>query len=218
MCENKGQTHMSYYIGIGGQMRSGKDTVADYLAPKIGYERASFASNVKRIYCETFGVDIEFVEKWKVIPENPPGFDSTVRQGLQLIGDGFRKIKGDIWVELALRDKNRKAVISDCRYINELKAVKDSGGYNILMCRPGYENNDPNGSEAQIRPLADYFASTKQEGVVKAGLDAPYGCEFVDFFIINNGTVEDLFAKSDQFGRFLRECHQVGGIIPTAGG
>ena len=140
-------------IGVAGQMRAGKDTISDYLTTIIGFERASFAANVKRVFCETFGVNLEFVEKWKVIPEVPPCFSSTVRQGLQQIGDGFRKIKGDIWVELVFRVLNKNIVISDGRYINELERIRKEKGLNILVWRPGYENNDPNGSEAQLKPV-----------------------------------------------------------------
>ena len=188
-------------IGVAGQMRAGKDTISDYLTTIIGFERASFAANVKRVFCETFGVNLEFVEKWKVIPEVPPGFSSTVRQGLQQIGDGFRKIKGDIWVELVFRVLNKNIVISDGRYINELERIRKEKGLNILVWRPGYENNDPNGSEAQLKPVLDYFAKIGQEGDVRnigRPANAPCGAEFVDLFLINYGSVQDLYEKVDK--------------------
>ena len=107
-------------VGFAGQMQNGKDTAADYLFEKIKHkwgdvERASFADNVKRIFCETFNVDRSFVEEWKTKSEIPEGFDSPVRQGLQQIGDGFRKIQGKIWIELAFRDRANPAIFSDVR-------------------------------------------------------------------------------------------------------
>ena len=92
------------YVGIAGQKQNGKDTVADYVQDQLAqddefvfkFERAAFAANVKRVFVETFDVTYEFIEKWKTIPEPPPGFDMSVREGLQFIGDGFRKIKSSI--------------------------------------------------------------------------------------------------------------------------
>ena len=77
-------------VGVGGQMQNGKDTIADYLHDVFSWERNAFAAGVKKVFCDTFGVDEAFIEKWKVIPEPPTGFLKTVRQSLQFIGDGFR--------------------------------------------------------------------------------------------------------------------------------
>jgi hypothetical protein len=184
-------------IGVAGQARFGKDIISDYLAPKLNFSRAAFAQGVKKIFCETFNVDMDFIERWKVIPEPPPGFDMPVRQALQFIGDGFRQIKKDVWVEAIFRHDPEDIIISDVRYCNELIAIKNNGGINILLLRPGYENNDSNQSESQIRNLVDWFASKNIEGNVQniSKESGPYGCEFVDYFIINNGTLEDLYNK-----------------------
>lgn len=209
---------MKKIVGIAGQMQNGKDTLADYLASKLKYNinyeddsflsylwsRGSFASEVKRIFSETFNVSLEFIEEWKVKAECPPGFDMPIRKGLQFIGDGFRKIQGNIWIDLAIRNIKSPTVISDCRYLNELDAISNSKGVCVLIWRPGKENDDPNGSESQIRPLVDWFAQTGLEGNVVAELrdrglqdDIPSDCAKVDLFIKNDGTKEDLFAKAD---------------------
>jgi hypothetical protein len=191
---------MGNIVGFAGQMQNGKDTAADYMFEKIkskwaDVERASFADNVKRIFCETFNVDRSFVEEWKTKSEVPEGFDSPVRQGLQQIGDGFRKIQGKIWIELAFRNRVRSAIFSDVRYINELKKIKEVGGTTVLVWRPGHENEDPNGSEAQIKPLVDWFAS--QPCSSRQHLPPPEGVEYVDHFLVNDGSVEDLCDKVD---------------------
>lgn len=184
-------------IGVAGQARFGKDIISDYLAPKLNFSRSAFAQGVKKIFCETFNVDMDFIERWKVIPEPPPGFDMPVRQALQFIGDGFRQIKKDVWVEAIFRHNPEDVIISDVRYCNELIAIKNKGGINILLWRPGYENNDSNQSESQIRNLVDWFASKNIEGNVQniSKESGPYGREFIDYFIINNGTLEDLYNK-----------------------
>jgi len=193
-------------IGLAGQMRNGKDVIADYLALNLGWERTAFAKNVKQVFMDTFDVSWDFVEEWKVKPENPPSFDMPIRQGLQFIGDGFRKIQGDIWIELAFRKMTKPSIISDVRYINELVKINDVDGINILVYRPGHLNDDPNGSEAQIKPVVEWFRDTGLEGnVVEQVLeqkccatDIPHDCLKVDLFIINDGNLDDLYDKCSQ--------------------
>jgi hypothetical protein len=204
-----------HLVGVGGQLQNGKDTIADELAILLGnktemtWQRVAFARDVKRIFSETFNVDYDFIEKWKVVPEPPPGFDMSVRKALQFIGDGFRQIQSNIWIELAMRNMDRPSVCSDIRYINELKKIFEMGGLTVLVWRPGKENNDKNGSEAQIRPLIDWLVKHKIEGNVATGVgqlsrtpegafllsEAPYGIEFVDLFIHNNEGIEQLHEK-----------------------
>jgi hypothetical protein len=182
-----------------GQKLQGKDLAADHLAVVLGWERSAFATAVKEIYYETFGVNLEFVEKWKSRKEIPPGFEMTVRESLQFIGDGFRRIQGGIWVNLAFRNIYRSTIFSDGRYINELKKVREEGGINVLLYRPGYINDDPNGSEAQIKPLVEWFVEQGYEGVVDKFhfVNIPEQVELVDIFLRNDGTPEDLYSKLD---------------------
>lgn len=186
-------------IGLAGQQRNGKDVISDYLAERLGWERGAFAASVKKVFCDTFDVDLDFVEEWKANKEIPPGFQMNVRQGLQFIGDGFRKIQDNIWIELAFRGRENPFVISDVRYTNELKKIKKMGGLNILVYRPGYLNDDPNGSEAQIRSYVEYFISHCEEGIWKnRDTDYDYYDLLIDAFIINDGTLEELYHKVDK--------------------
>lgn len=207
-------------IGMASQARGGKDVTANYLSRVLGWGRSSFASNVKRIFADAFNVDQDFIENWKTVPDNAPGLDVPLRKGLQQIGDGFRKIKGDIWIDLAFRNRTDSFIISDVRYFNEMKRIRQEGGVNILLYRPGFLNDDPCGSEAQIRTLIDPFVELNGwEGVMTQNIherlvDAweakqrlsvfttdchvpmpPF--HLVDIFLINNGTLEDLYAKCD---------------------
>lgn len=183
-------------IGVAGQFRNGKDEIANYIADKLKLKRAAFASNVKKIFCETFNVDLNFVESWKTKPEPPPGFDMPVRQALQFIGDGFRKIKRDIWVDLIFRNNPKEITISDVRYINELIEIRKNNGINILVHRPGYLNNDPSESESQIKIFVEYYLEKNIEGKADE-TDEKFG--LIDYFIINNGTLDDLYNKIDKF-------------------
>jgi hypothetical protein len=181
-------------------MRSGKNVTGEYLCSKGGFVPASFAKPVKEIYCRAFSVDMDFVEKWKVIDEPPPGFEKTVRQSLQFIGDGFRSINPNVWVDYAFNNNPEKSCYMDGRYLNELSRVRLEGGANILLWRPRHENNDSNQSEAQVKPLVEWYAERRIEGEVGM-LDrssAPKGCELVDFFLINEGDIASLYRKIDR--------------------
>lgn len=186
-------------IAIAGQMRNGKNEIGEYICRKINYTPVSFATPVKKIFCDAFSVDMNFVEEWKVKSEPPKLFNKNVRQALQFIGDGFRQIYSDVWVEYAIKNNPDYCCYMDARYINELFRIRERGGVNILVWRPGFENNDTNQSEAQIKPLLDWYIYKNIEGDVSQidKKDCPHGCDYIDFFIINNGTLENLYNKVD---------------------
>ncbi len=187
-----------------GQLASGKDEFCNYLVTKLpGWKRTSFAKAVKDIFNDAFSVDNDFIEEWKRKPEVPPGFLKPVRQSLQFIGDGFRQIKAEIWVERAFRDADR-SIISDGRYFNEGIRTRERGGINVLLWRPGFENDDPNPSESQLRPVVDWYTSIyksqKLEGFIWPKVDAPSylpEAKLFDLFLVNDGTIDDLFNKID---------------------
>lgn len=181
------------HIAVFGQAAFGKDVLSNYLKENLKnnfiWERASFADAVKRVFEESFGFDREFTEKWKRIPESPEGLELPVRQSLQLIGDGFRKIKKNIWIEIVFRDKTKNLILSDGRYLNESVHVKKNGGINILIYRKGFMNDDPNPSEAELKSKIKYFDSNYEDG--------PIQDEYFDFFIRNDSTVENYYKKID---------------------
>lgn len=192
-------------VAFAGQLASGKDVSADYLAQKVNenkksgsWERSAFASAVKKVYMDAFDVDKNFIELWKRKDEIPEGMSMNVRKSLQFIGDGFRQIKPSIWIDIALREENKQLIISDARYINEAKAIRAKGGINIILYREGYLNNDPNPSESQIKPLVQYCLSNQGDGPIAKYANGPFGLELYDFFLINNGTINDLHNKIDK--------------------
>jgi DNA-binding transcriptional regulator YiaG len=185
-----------FVIGVAGQAQNGKDTLADYIHLKINelqkeveWHRSSLAKNVKKVFAETFNVSYEFIEKWKTRDEIPEGFNMPIRKALQFIGDGFRGIQNDIWLDSCFRDETRNVIISDVRYLNEARRIHTYRGVNILIAHPYRINNDPNGSEAEIRPYSVYFLN--QVGF-------PPHTELFDIFIKNDGSIEDLYAKADE--------------------
>lgn len=103
--------------------------------------------------------------KWKNLPGydaswyfsnefDPSGF-LTSRQIMQIIGtDIFRKLKQNVWAEATLNKiKNENydfAIIADCRFPNEVDAVKSANGYVIkLTLNP---HNSTHLSEVSLDP------------------------------------------------------------------
>lgn len=202
-------------IGTSGQAQNGKDTIADRVMAHMErstegreqWKRTAFAAKVKQIFCETFNVDLDFVEKWKTVPEPPPGFDLPVRKSLQFIGDGFREIQPTVWLDQPFRDRSVPLIISDVRYVNEFVRVKAEGGLNILVVRPDRMNDDPNGSEAQIKPFANWLYNHfgKEDKLIfdlrkfnwNLYEDFPSLIQFIDVFVCNKSTKEDLLNSID---------------------
>ena len=185
-------------VCFSGQLANGKDMSADYLIAKLNalgsqWHRCAFGDAVKEVFMRAFGKSRAWVEEWKRKDIAPPGFSRTVRQSLQFIGDGFRKIQPKIWVN-KLYDGNRQdnIVISDGRYNSEWDSVYERDGVSILVWRPGHENEIQHDSESQIMPHLEKLRESQQKTGVVAIEDVPF-----DFLLINDGTPEQLYYKID---------------------
>ena len=139
-------------IGICGFIGSGKDTIADYLVNIHQFRRESFANSLKDAVAQVFGWDRDMLEgrtrqsrEWReqVDPwwaERLNMSDLTPRWVLQHWGTEVcrRAFHDDIWIaalENKLRNSTDDIVISDCRFPNEIKSIKDAGGIVIRVIR-----------------------------------------------------------------------------------
>lgn len=139
-------------IGICGFIGSGKDTIADYLVNNHGFRRESFANTLKDAVSAVFGWDRtmlegrtkearawrEQVDTWWAERLSMP--DLTPRLMLQIWGtEVCRKgFHDDIWIaslENKLRTSKDDVVISDCRFPNEIRAIKNAGGKVVRVVR-----------------------------------------------------------------------------------
>jgi hypothetical protein len=139
-------------IGVCGLIGSGKDTIADYLQNIHQFRRESFAHTLKDAVAAVFGWDRELLEgrtkesrawreqvdTWWAERLNMPNL--TPRLVLQLWGtEVCRKgFHDNIWIaslENKLRKTTDDVVISDCRFPNEIKAIKEAGGIVIRVIR-----------------------------------------------------------------------------------
>ena len=139
-------------IGVCGFIGSGKDTVADYLVNFHEFRRESFASTLKDAVASVFGWDRTMLEgrtaqarEWReqVDPwwaerlEMPTLTPRWVLQnwGTEVCRNAFHN---DIWIaslENKLRRSRNNTVISDCRFYNEVAAIKNQGGRVIWIQR-----------------------------------------------------------------------------------
>jgi hypothetical protein len=139
-------------IGICGLIGAGKDTIADYLVNIHQFRRESFANTLKDAVSAVFGWDRELLEgrtkqsrewreqvdPWWAERLNMP--DLTPRWVLQYWGTEVARkaFHDDIWIaslENKLRTSSDDIVISDCRFPNEIAAIKNAGGTVIRVVR-----------------------------------------------------------------------------------
>ena len=195
-------------IGLAAQKQNGKDTLADYLLDRhlVKWDRRAWADGLKKTVSEVFGVDRYFIEEWKENPEPPPGWSITMRKCLQFVGDGMRQVKGDCWLEYTTRDRQASTIITDGRYLNELAKIKELGGFNLLVYRPGFLNDIDHPSESQLRPVVEFFVERKWHGRVRFKTDqfaqqqaVPEGADYIDYVIWNDGDIIQLRKKVDEF-------------------
>ena len=201
-------------IGICGLIGAGKDTVADYLVNIHGYRRESFANTLKDAVAAVFGWDRtllegrtkearewrEQVDTWWANRLNMP--ELTPRWVLQYWGtDVLRNhFHDDIWIA-SLENKLRKTrddiVISDCRFPNEIRAIKNQGGSVIRIVR----GQDPAWMEAAHAYMSG--PSTIGWALSKNILDSfgihasEYSWAATDFDIVldNNGSIDTLYKQ-----------------------
>jgi len=180
-------------IGVVGLIGSGKDTVSKRLEQKHGFRRDSFAKSLKDAVSAMFNWDREMLEgngddsrQWREQPDEfwSKKFGKTVtpRWVLQHFGtEVMRQHMHDaIWIDSCLsRYDGKPTVISDTRFQNELKTIKENKGQIILVKR----------GELPTRE------QMQDKGAHKSEWDW-MGWNF-DHVIENDGTKEDLYKKVD---------------------
>lgn len=147
-------------VGISGKAGSGKDTSYALLKEHLennGYKvcKLSFAKKLKDACSLLFNWDRDRLEtdfEYKEGNTNDDGtpdlacaeFGLTRRQIMQLVGtecfrDGLNK---DTWIKLLKLDIDSGeydeydyGFVPDCRFLNEINFVRDSGGTNILVTK-----------------------------------------------------------------------------------
>jgi hypothetical protein len=201
-------------IGVCGFIGSGKDTVADYLTNFHGFRRESFANTLKDAVAQVFGWDRtmlegrtksarewrEQVDTWWAERLNMPHL--TPRWILQYWGTEVcrKSFHDDIWIaslENKLRNSKDDIVISDCRFPNEIKSIRNAGGQIVWVKRgplPDWYNDacDVNAGDKCM----NWALATKRMEMRKihASETAWVGTKF-DYELDNNATIDDLYLQ-----------------------
>lgn len=165
-------------IGLTGKARSGKDTVAEHICSTCFFEHYWFSKPMKDACAAMFNWDERHLygELKEVVD---PRFGVSPRVAVQTLGTewGRDTINQNIWIERARIEMESFSdlVISDCRFNNEAEAIREAGGVIVEVVRPN------------VQQVAEH-ASEK-------GIDA----SLIDFTIVNDGTLTDLYRAVDQF-------------------
>ena len=204
----------SMIIGVCGFIGSGKDTIADYLTNFHGYRRESFANSLKDCVAQAFGWDRtmlegrtkqarewrEQVDPWWAERLNMPNL--TPRWVLQYWGTEVcrRGFHDDIWIaslENKLRNSKDDIVISDCRFPNEIRSIKDAGGI-VIRVKRGLEPDwyqDAADMNAGEHCMNWALAKNRMSKLgIHASETAWVGTKF-DHTLTNDTSIDDLYSK-----------------------
>lgn len=208
---------MSRVIGICGFIGSGKDTVADYLVNFHGFKRESFANSLKDAVAQVFGWDRELLEgrtkesrEWREARDEwwSKRLDQDITPrwvlqywGTEVVRKGFHN---DMWVaslENRLRQTHNDIVITDCRFPNEIKAIKAVGGQ-VIRIKRGAEPEWYEHAKNYNKGMRKIGWALGKDELEKAGVHASeyswVGSKF-DTVLENDGTLDDLFEQVEGF-------------------
>lgn len=161
-------------LAVSGISRSGKDSIVNYLVKTRGMKRFSFATKLKEITTDLYGIPGE--DYYEANPE----------ERTRIIHNGLTAV--DLWIKTARAIRKhdpeffakyapdeRDVAINDLRFKVEYNHLVTLGYKFIRVIRPGVVSDRPTDHE----------------------LDSAY----FDATIINDGSLEDLYAKVDLFYR-----------------
>ena len=205
---------MSKIIGITGFIGSGKDTAADYLCTHYNFKKLSFAGALKDAVSVIFDWDREMLEgttpdsrtwreevdQWWANRLSIPYL--TPRWILQQWGTEVGRLgfHNEIWVatvENQIRKTNDNIVITDCRFPNEIEAIKRSGGIAIRVERgekPSWYQDALIVNQGLQNAEWELAKARLLESGAHASEYSSVGIDY-DYIIDNNGSVEELQAK-----------------------
>ena len=148
-------------LGLNGLKHSGKSEATKILVRKFGFVEMKFAFWLKEMLRAIGLTDMEIEGSLKEEP-NPLLCGKTNRYAMETLGtDWGRKMMGDdLWVNLAV-DRVKKSVLprivfSDCRFPNEVKAIREQFNGRIWrLTRPGLVASEAPAEQVQKQVVPD---------------------------------------------------------------
>lgn len=192
---------MTNIIAFAGKKQSGKTTCSLFvqryanglLQPLNGAKVYNFADPLKQDICinilgltydQCYGDDNNKNEITDIYWD---GTKLTAREVMQFVGtDIFRKMKTDVWAGATInkiqREKPSLAIIADCRFPNEVQAVKDAGGIVIKLTR------NPHNSTHESEIALDNFSLDNFDLVIdNSNISIPDQNQIIYEYLLNKG-------------------------------
>jgi hypothetical protein len=196
---------------------SGKDTIADYLVNIHGFRRESFANSLKDSVAAVFGWDREMLEGrskqsrdwretidpfWSKRLKMPKLTPRWVLQywGTEVVRRGFHD---EMWVaslENRLQKSTDDVVITDCRFPNEIQAVRKIGGKVIRVVRgpePDWYEDAVSANKGEKHYNWALARNRLQRKKIHASEYSWVGSKF-DATLDNNKTLDALYIQVEQ--------------------
>jgi hypothetical protein len=177
-------------IAISGKANSGKNTVAQFLGTNLckkgeDFKVLAFADPIKNMIMSMYPTTNPEI-LWgpsELRMTKVPGTNITFRQLLTDLGKLGRSYNVNVWIDatIAMANKyaedNIKTILSDCRFSNELKAVKKD----FFLIRV-------------VRPNNAYGKNIESKDISEIDLDGVPDSDF-DEVIVNDCSLQELENK-----------------------
>jgi len=165
-----------------GRSGSGKDTATDYLIENYGFTKTALGESIYGVAYNFFGMEEKDIAL------------------LQNIGQGFRSVDPDIWIndtwDRIINSTNDRFIISDCRQQNEMDFFANQGFVVIKL------NRDKNKRIASLKIRdGNKFNRERLEYETEKSIDdllLPYAT----YTIENNYSLKELYAELDMAMNF----------------
>lgn len=186
---------MPAFIGLGGHLRSGKDTVADHLVQAHGFVKLGMSDALHEAMLALdpiVDVDHDLEIRYADVIEafgyvQAKARYPEVRRLLQKLGTevGRDMIGENTWVDIIARKVDLllkggwPVAVTGIRFPNELRMVRSLGGTAVWVDRPGLDSASP----------AAHASETSVDD------------SMFDRVLVNDGTLEHLYAITDDLVR-----------------
>ena len=151
--------------------------------------------------------------KWEKMPGEvrfKSGYGQmSAREFMQYFGaEIMRKIDSDVWINNCLariqEDNAPIAIISDCRYVNEIEAVKKAGGKVIRLTREPSEESNKSSLDTEIASHSSELDSDNYDDfdfvIDNSKMTIEQSCDAFLNILVNTGATKQLRTINPRLG------------------